>query len=131
MPAIHSRGQIMTTIRKREKENRRDRRQEINLVLHYKNNEFKVVDISLGGIAISGETTLFTELQDLDVVISNLKDDADESNVEISLITKRVNKEIHEVAFQFKALSEYQFSILERYLTGRKIVAGKSHPQFK
>ena len=131
MPAIHSRGQIMTTIRKREKENRRDRRQEINLVLHYKNNEFKVVDISLGGIAISGETTLFTELQELEVVISNFKDDSDESNVEISLITKRVNKEIHEVAFQFKALSEYQFSILERYLTGRKIVAGKSHPQFK
>ena len=121
----------MTTIRKREKENRRDRRQEINLVLHYKNNEFKVVDISLGGIAISGETTLFTELQELEVVISNFKDDSDESNVEISLITKRVNKEIHEVAFQFKALNEYQFSILERYLTGRKIVGRKSYPQFK
>ena len=58
-------GTIMTTVRRREKENRRDRRQEIRLSLNYQNNSFNIIDLSLGGLAISAEAATFIESQPL------------------------------------------------------------------
>ena len=37
------------------------------------------------------------------------------------MIVKRINSETNETAFQFQALNDEQFSILETYLTGRAI----------
>ena len=114
-------GTIMTTVRRREKENRRDRRQEIRLSLNYQNNSFNIIDLSLGGLAISAEAAAFIESQELEAVLKKQSTGESEENIDISLIVKRVDHEKNEVGFQFRELSEKQFSILESYLTGRAL----------
>ena len=114
-------GTIMTTVRRREKENRRDRRQEIRLSLNYQNNNFKIIDLSLGGLAISAEAATFIESQEVEAVLKKQSTGESEENIDISLIVKRVDHEKNEVGFQFRELSEKQFSILESFLTGRAL----------
>ena len=114
-------GTIMTTVRKREKENRRDRRQEIRLSLNYQNNSFNIIDLSLGGLAISAEAAAFIESQELEAVLKKQSTGESEENIDISLLVKRVDHEKNEVGFQFRELSEKQFSILESFLTGRAL----------
>ena len=111
----------MTTIRKREKENRRNRRQEKNLLLEYQHNEFDINDISLGGLSMSAEATLFSELQEIEATIKHRDDLKDINKITLPMIVKRINSETNETAFQFQALNDEQFSILETYLTGRSI----------
>ena len=111
----------MTTIRKREKENRRDRRQEKNLLLEYQKNEFDINDISLGGLSISAETAAFSELQEIEATIKHRDNLIDMNKITLPMIVKRINSETNETAFQFQALNDEQFSILETYLTGRAI----------
>ena len=114
-------GTIMTTVRRREKENRRDRRQEIRLSLNYQNNSFNIIDLSLGGLAISAEAAAFIESQEVEAVLKKQSTGESEENIDISLTVKRVDHEKNEVGFQFRELSEKQFSILESYLTGRAL----------
>jgi hypothetical protein len=114
-------GTIMTTVRRREKENRRDRRQEIRLSLNYQNNSFNIIDLSLGGLAISAEAATFIESQEVEAVLKKQSTGESEENIDISLLVKRVDHEKNEVGFQFRELSEKQFSILESYLTGRAL----------
>lgn len=114
-------GTIMTTVRRREKENRRDRRQEIRLSLNYQNNSFNIIDLSLGGLAISAEAAAFIESQEVEAVLKKQSTGESEENIDISLLVKRVDHEKNEVGFQFRELSEKQFSILESYLTGRAL----------
>ena len=114
-------GTIMTTVRRREKEKRRDRRQEIRLSLNYQNNSFKIIDLSLGGLAISAEAATFIESQEVEAVLKKQSTGESEENIDISLTVKRVDHEKNEVGFQFRELSEKQFSILESYLTGRAL----------
>ncbi|MAZ99491.1 MAG: hypothetical protein CMM39_08645 [Rhodospirillaceae bacterium] len=114
-------GTIMTTVRRREKENRRDRRQEIRLSLNYQNNSFNIIDLSLGGLAISAEAATFIESQEVEAVLKKQSTGESEENIDISLTVKRVDHEKNEVGFQFRELSEKQFSILESYLTGRAL----------
>ena len=111
----------MTTIRKREKENRRDRRQEKNLLLEYQHNEFDINDISLGGLSISAKTAVFSELQEIEATIKHRDNLIDMSKITLPMIVKRTNNETNETAFQFQALNDEQFSMLEAYLTGRAI----------
>ncbi|MBT6306003.1 MAG: PilZ domain-containing protein [Rhodospirillaceae bacterium] len=111
----------MTTVRRREKENRRDRRQEIRLSLNYQNNSFNIIDLSLGGLAISAEAAAFIESQEVEAVLKKQSTGESEENIDISLLVKRVDHEKNEVGFQFRELSEKQFSILESYLTGRAL----------
>ena len=110
----------MTTIRKREKENRRDR-QEKNLLLEYQQNEFHINDISLGGLSISAERAVFSELQEIEATIKHRDNLIDMNKITLPMIVKRINSETNETAFQFQALNDEQFSILETYLTGRAI----------
>ena len=114
-------GTIMTTVRRREKENRRDRRQEIRLSLNYQNNSFNIIDLSLGGLAISAEAATFIESQEVEAVLKKQSTGESDENIDISLTVKRVDHEKNEVGFQFRELSEKQFSILESYLTGRAL----------
>jgi c-di-GMP-binding flagellar brake protein YcgR len=114
-------GTIMTTVRRREKEKRRDRRQEIRLSLNYQNNSFNIIDLSLGGLAISAEAATFIESQEVEAVLKKQSTGESEENIDISLTVKRVDHEKNEVGFQFRELSEKQFSILESYLTGRAL----------
>ena len=114
-------GINMTTIRKREKENRRDRRQEKNLLLEYQKNEFDINDISLGGLSISAEAAAFSELQEIEATIKHRNNLIDMNKITLPMIVKRINSETNETAFQFQALNDEQFSILETYLTGRAI----------
>ena len=114
-------GTIMTTVRRREKENRRDRRQEIRLSLNYQNNSFNIIDLSLGGLAISAEAATFIESQEVEAVLKKQSTGESEENIDISLTVKRVDHEKNEVGFQFRELSEKQFSILESFLTGRAL----------
>ena len=111
----------MTTIRKREKENRRDRRQEKNLLLEYQNNEFDINDISLGGLSISVEAAVFSELQEITATIKQRDILTDMKKITLPMVAKRINSETNETAFQFQALNDEQFSILETFLTGRAI----------
>ena len=111
----------MTTIRKREKENRRDRRQEKNLLLEYQQNEFDINDISLGGLSISAEAAVFSESQEIEATIKHRDDLIDMNKITLPMVVKRINSETNETAFQFQALNDEQFSILEAYLTGRAI----------
>ena len=111
----------MTTIRKRENENRRDRRQEKNLLLEYQNNEFDINDISLGGLSISVEAGVFSELQEITATIKQRDILTDMKKITLPMVVKRINSETNETAFQFQALNDEQFSILETYLTGRAI----------
>ena len=114
-------GTIMTTVRKREKENRRDRRQEIRLSLNYQNNSFNIIDLSLGGLAISAAAATFIESQEVEAVLKKQSTGESDENIDISLTVKRVDHEKNEVGFQFRELSEKQFSILESFLTGRAL----------
>jgi c-di-GMP-binding flagellar brake protein YcgR len=112
----------MTIVKRREKENRRDRRQDIKLSLNYQNNNFNVIDLSLGGLAISAEAATFIESQEVEVILKRESTDEREDNINISLIVKRVDHKKNEVAFQFRSLSEKQFSIIESYLIGRALL---------
>ena len=114
-------GTIMTIVKRREKENRRDRRQEIKLSLNYQNNSYNIIDLSLGGLAISTEAATFIESQEVEAMLTRQSTDANEENINISLIVKRVGHKKNEVAFQFRSLSEKQFSIIESYLIGRTL----------
>ena len=109
----------MTTIRKREKENRRDRRQEKNLLLEYQHNEFDINDISLGGLSISAEAAVFSELQEIEATITHRDTLTGMKKITLPMVVKRINIETNETAFQFQSLNDEQFSILETYLTGR------------
>ena len=111
----------MTTIRKREKENRRDRRQEKNLLLEYQQSEFDINDISLGGLSISAEAAVFSELQEIEATIKHRDNLIDMNKITLPMVVKRINSETNETAFQFQALNDEQFSILEAYLIGRAI----------
>ena len=111
----------MTTIRKREKENRRDRRQEKNLLLEYQQSEFDINDISLGGLSISAEAAVFSELQEITATIKQRDILTDMKKITLPMVVKRINIETNETAFQFQSLNDEQFSILETYLTGRAI----------
>ena len=54
----------------RNQEKRRDRRQHSNLVLIFEDNEFHVLDCSLGGLAISNGIDIFKKEQELTAILS-------------------------------------------------------------
>ena len=99
----------MTTIRKREKENRRDRRQEKNLRLEYQKNEFDINDISLGGLSISAEAAPFSELQEIEATIKHRDNLIAMNKITLPMIVKRINSETNETAFQFKRSTTNNF----------------------
>ena len=110
-----------TTIRKREKDNRRHRRQVKTLLLEYQKNEFDINNISLAGLSISSEAEAFSELQEIEATIKHRDNLIDMNKITLPMIVKRINSETNETAFQFQTLNDEQFSILEAYLTGRAI----------
>ena len=109
----------MTVIRMRNKEKRRDRRQSSNLMLIFENNEFDVLDCSLGGLAISNGTYIFIEEQKLTAQLCMPVKDQEALEIEVAVKVIRVDKELDQVALQFDKLSNENFRILEKYLTHR------------
>lgn len=109
----------MTVIRMRNKEKRRDRRQSSNLVLIFDDNEFDVLDCSLGGLAISNGAYIFIEEQELTAQLCMPVKDQEALEIEVAVKVIRVDKELNQVALQFDKLSNENFRILEKYLTHR------------
>ena len=109
----------MTVLRMRNKEKRRDRRQGSNLMLIFENNEFDVLDCSLGGLAISNGTYIFIEEQELTAQLCMPVKDQEALKIEVAVKVIRVDKELDQVALQFDKLSNENFRILEKYLTHR------------
>ena len=109
----------MTVIRMRNQEKRRDRRQHSNLVLIFEDNEFRVLDCSLGGLAISNGIDIFKKEQELTAILSMPLKDQKPVTMEIALKVTRVDDQAEQTAFQFENLSSENFTILEKYLTHR------------
>lgn len=108
----------MTVVSMRARENRRDRRRAINMVLVYRGLDFVVVDCSLGGLMIEGGCSVFDP--DSDVIASLKTPNGDiEACQNMPLHVVRIDREAYRVAFNFAGLSDACFSALERHLTGR------------
>ena len=109
----------LTVIRMRNQEKRRDRRQHSNLVLIFEENEFHVIDCSLGGLAISNGIDIFKKEQELIAILSMPRKDQKPVTMKIALKVTRVDDQAEQTAFQFENLSSENFTILEKYLTHR------------
>ena len=109
----------------RNQEKRRDRRQHSNLVLIFEDNEFRVLDCSLGGLAISNGIDIFKKEQELTAILSMPLKDQKPVIVKISLKVTRVDDQAEQTAFQFENLSSENFTILEKYLTHRSTLSLK------
>ena len=103
----------------RNQEKRRDRRQHSNLVLIFEDNEFRVLDCSLGGLAISNGIDIFKKEQELTAILSKPLIDQKHVTMKIALKVTRVDDQAEQTAFQFENLSSENFTILEKYLTHR------------
>ena len=115
----------MTVIRMRNQEKRRDRRQHSNLVLIFEENEFHVIDCSLGGLAISNGIDIFKKEQELTAILSMPRKDQKPVTMKIALKVTRVDDQAEQTAFQFENLSSENFTILEKYLTHRSTLSLK------
>ena len=109
----------MTVIRMRNQEKRRDRRQHSNLVLIFEDNEFPVLDCSLGGLAVSNGIDIFKKEQELTAILSMPLKDQKPVTMKIALKVTRVDDQAEQTAFRFENLSSENFTILEKYLTHR------------
>lgn len=109
----------MTVISTRANEKRRDRRREIDLTLEFDGHDFAVGDCSLGGFTIEGGCQFFETGSD---VVASLKipDDEVPACQNITLRVVRNDREAQRVAFRFQDLDDSSFTVLERYLTGRR-----------
>ena len=103
----------------RNQEKRRDRRQHSNLELIFEENEFRVLDCSLGGLAISSGIDIFKKEQELTAILSMPLKDQKPVTMRIALKVTRVDDQAEQTAFQFENLSSENFTILEKYLTNR------------
>ena len=103
----------------RNQEKRRDRRQHSNLVLLFEDNEFQVLDCSLGGLAISNGIDVFKKEQELTAILIMPLKDQKPVTMKIALKVTRVDDQAEQTAFQFENLSSENFTILEKYLTHR------------
>ena len=103
----------------RNQEKRRDRRQHSNLMLIFEDNEFRVLDCSLGGLAISNGIDIFKKEQELTAILSMPLKDQKPVTMKIALKVTRVDDLAGQTAFQFENLSSENFTILEKYLTHR------------
>jgi len=108
----------MTVISMRARENRRDRRRAINMILDHEGQDFTVVDCSLGGLMIEGGCGLFEPDSDVTASLKTPNGDI-EACQSIPLRVVRVDHEADRVAFHFVGLGDACFSALERHLTGR------------
>ena len=115
----------LTVIRMRNQEKRRDRRQHSNLVLIFEENEFHVIDCSLGGLAISNGIDIFKKEQELIAILSMPRKDQKPVTMKIALKVTRVDDQAEQTAFQFENLSSENFTILEKYLTHRSTLSLK------
>ena len=115
----------LTVIRMRNQEKRRDRRQHSNLVLIFEENEFHVIDCSLGGLAISNGIDIFKKGQELIAILSMPRKDQKPVRMKIALKVTRVDDQAEQTAFQFENLSSENFTILEKYLTHRSTLSLK------
>ena len=115
----------MTVIRMRSQEKRRDRRQHSNLVLIFEDNEFRVLDCSLGGLAISNGIDIFKKEQELTAILSMPLKDQKPVTMKIALKVTRVDDQAEQTAFQYENLSSENFTILEKYLTHRSTLSLK------
>ena len=106
----------------RNQEKRRDRRQHSNLVLIFEDNEFRVIDCSLGGLAISDGTDIFKKEQELIAALSMPLEDQKPLTIEIAMKVTRVDGQAEQTAFQFENLTSENFTILEKYLTHRSTI---------
>ena len=103
----------------RNQEKRRDRRQHSNLELIFGENEFRVLDCSLGGLSISNGIDIFKKEQELTAILSMPLKDQKPLTMKIALKVTRVDDQAEQTAFQFENLSSENFTILEKYLTHR------------
>ena len=103
----------------RNQEKRRDRRQHSNLELIFEENEFRVLDCSLGGLSISNGIDIFKKEQELTAILSMPLKDKKPVTLKIALKVTRVDDQAEQTAFQFENLSSENFTILEKYLTHR------------
>ena len=103
----------------RNQEKRRDRRQHSNFVLLFEDNEFQVLDCSLGGLAISNGIDVFKKEQELTAILIMPLKDQKPVTMKIALKVTRVDDQAEQTAFQFENLSSENFTILEKYLTHR------------
>ena len=103
----------------RNQEKRRDRRQHSNLELIFEENEFRVLDCSLGGLSISNGIDIFKKEQELTAILSMPLKDKKPVTLKIALKVTRVDDQAIQTAFQFENLSSENFTILEKYLTHR------------
>ena len=103
----------------RNQEKRRDRRQHSNLELIFEENEFRVLDCSLGGLSISNGIDIFKKEQELTAILNMPLKDQKPVTMKITLKVTRVDDQAEQTAFQFENLSSENFTILEKYLTHR------------
>ena len=103
----------------RNQEKRRDRRQHSNLELIFEENEFRVLDCSLGGLSISNGIAIFKKEQELTAILSMPLKDQKPVTMKLALKVTRVDDQAEQTAFQFENLSSENFTILEKYLTHR------------
>jgi hypothetical protein len=108
----------MTIISSRARENRRDRRREIEMTLEYDGRYYPVADCSLGGVSIEGGCRTFPANTDVIVSLRTPRDEAP-SCAGISLRVVRNDPRAERVAFHFTRLDDVCFTTLERHLTGR------------
>ena len=109
----------------RNQEKRRDRRQHSNFVLLFEDNEFQVLDCSLGGLAISNGIDVFKKEQELTAILIMPLKDQKPVTMKIALKVTRVDDQAEQTAFQFENLSSENFTILEKYLTHRSTLSLK------
>ena len=109
----------------RNQEKRRDRRQHSNLMLIFEDNEFRVLDCSLGGLAVSNGIDIFKKEQELTAILSMPLKDQKPVTMKIALKVTRVDNQAEQTAFQFENLSSENFTILEKYLTHRTTLSLK------
>ena len=86
----------------RNQEKRRDRRQHSNLVLIFEDNEFRVLDCSLGGLAISNGIDIFKKEQELTAILSMPLKDQKPVTMKIALKVTRVDDQAEQTRFNLK-----------------------------
>jgi hypothetical protein len=108
----------MTIISTRVQEKRKDRRREIDMLLEYDGQDFRIADCSLGGLVIEGGCPVFPVDSE---VKANLKTSDGElagcANISVRVV--RNDPDTGRVAFHFMGLGDACFTTLERQLTGR------------
>ena len=109
----------------RNQEKRRDRRQHSNLELIFEENEFRVLNCSLGGLSISNGIDIFKKEQELTAILSMPLKDQKPATMKLALKVTRGDDQAEQTAFQFVNLSRENFTILEKYLTHRSTLSLK------